>query len=139
MAELTGVGYTLAIDLSSATSYTDVDVTSASESFNETLDTYFKLSDGGFPTNVVTSLDPQIDFVFKFDSTDALLQDLIELRWKLGSDRECTFEITDNASGNTITGAGVFTSIGTTREVATVVEVPVTMKLKGQPTIAATT
>lgn len=135
---ITGVGYTFGIDPTDSTTYVEADVTSVGESMNEVIDTFYRLSQGGFADNVVTGLDPEFALIFKFDKDDALMPDIISKRLKLLDDRNVGYEIIDNASGNTITGSGVLTSIGTTREVATVIELPVTMKLRGAPTITAT-
>ena len=136
---VTGVGYTFSIDPTDATTYAEVDVVSVGESMNETVDTFYRLSQEGYADNVVTGLDPEFAFVFKFEETDTLMVDITEKRFKLLDDRNVGYQIVDNATGNTITGSGVLTSIGTTRTVQAVVEVPVTMKLRGKPTIAATT
>ena len=138
MAYMTGAGYTIGLDLADTTTYVDVDVVSVDESFNETVDTFYKLADGGFATNVVTALDPEFGLVFKFDNTDTLLEGILEKRFKLGTDRNVGFEIVDNATGNTITGSGVLTSISDPRTVDAVIEVSVSMKLRGAPTIAPT-
>lgn len=138
MGFLTGVGYTFSIDLTDATTYVEVDVNSVGESMNETIDTFYRLSQEGFPDNVVTALDPEFALVFKFNDTDVTMDGIVEKRLQIGTDRNVGYQIIDNATGNTITGSGVLTSIGTTREVGTVVEVPVTMKLRGKPTITVT-
>lgn len=138
MSFVTGVGYTFSIDPTDATTYVEVDVNSVGESMNETVDTFYRLSQEGFPDNVVTAVDPEFALVFKFDSADATLKAIVEKRLKVKDDRNVGYEIVDNGTGNTITGSGVLTSIGTTREVGTVVEVPVTMKLRGKPTITVT-
>lgn len=138
MGFLTGVGYTFSIDLTDATTYVEVDVNSVGESMNETIDTFYRLSQEGFPDNVVTALDPEFALVFKFNDTDVTMDGIVEKRLQIGTDRNVGYQIIDNATGNTITGSGVLTSIGTTREVGTVIEVPVTMKLRGKPTITVT-
>ena len=139
MAFITGAGYQFQADLSdAATTYVDIEANSVDESMNEVVDTFYKLSDGGFATNVVTALDPEFALVFKFESTDTTLDSITEKRFKLGADRNFSLKIIDNATGNTITADAVFTSIGTTRTVEAVVEVPVTVKLRGEPTITAT-
>lgn len=135
---ITGVGYAFGIDPTDATTYVSADVTSVGESMNEVLDTFYRLSQEGFPDNVVTAVDPEFALIFKFDKDDPLMPLIIAKRLKVLTDRNVGYQIIDNASGNTITGSGVLTSIGTTREVQTVIEVPVTMKLRGKPTITAT-
>lgn len=135
---LTGVGYTFSIDPDDSTTYVECDVISVGESMNETVDTFYRLSQAGFPDNVVTSLDPEFALVFKFDEENTLIKSIAEKRLKLGSDRNVGYQIIDNATGNTITGSGVLTSIGTTRTVQAVIEIPVSMKLRGKPTIAVT-
>lgn len=139
MAFITGAGYQFQADLSdAATTYVDIDAISVDESMNEVVDTFYKLSDGGYATSVVTALDPEFSLVFKFDSTDTTMDSILEKRLKLGTDRNFSLKIIDNATGNTITGDAVFTAIGSPRTVEAVVEVSVSVKLRGEPTIAAT-
>lgn len=138
MAYKTGQGYTLALDLtdSETPTYVDVDVINVDEAFNEVVDTFYKLGDGGFATNVVTALDPEYSFVFKFDDADATLDGILQKRLTLLTDRNVAYQITDNATSEVITGSAVLTSIGSPRNVEAVVEVSVSMKLRGAPTIA---
>ena len=137
MAYVTGAGFKVEADLSDAgTTYVEIEAISVDESMNEAVDTFYKLSDGGFATNVVTAIDPEFSLVFKFDSADATLTSIAEKRLKLGTDRNFSLKITDNATTNEITADAVFTSIGTSRTVEAVVEVPVSIKLRGAPTIA---
>jgi len=138
MAYVTGAGYKISLDLTDSTTYVEVDLVSVDEAFNETVDTFYKLTEGGFATNVVTAIDPEFGMVYKFESTDTTLDGILEKRFKVGDGRNVGFEIIDNATGNTITGSGVLTSISDPRTVEAVVEVSVTMKLRGEPTIAAT-
>ena len=135
----TGAGYQFQADLSdAATTYVDIDATSVDESMNEVVDTFYKLSDGGFATSVVTALDPEFSLLFKFDESDTTMVSITEKRLKLGTDRNFSLKIIDNATGNTITADAVFTAIGTSRVAESVIEVPVTVKLRGAPSIAPT-
>jgi len=135
---LSGQGLTFGLDLAGGTSYTDLDVISVDESFGEIIDTFHKLSDGGFAHNEVVALDPEFGLVFKFDDNDAFMESLVELKWKKGTDRHAAFELVDNATGNTITGDCTITAISTSRTATAIVEVSVTIKLRGAPTIAPT-
>lgn len=135
----TGAGYQFQADLAdAATTYVDIDATSVDESMNEVVDTFYKLSDGGFATSVVTALDPEFSLLFKFDESDTTMVSITEKRLKLGTDRNFSLKIIDNATGNTITADAVFTAIGTSRVAESVIEVPVTVKLRGAPSIAPT-
>ena len=138
MAFLTGAGYQLKIDIADSTTYVAVDAINVDNSFNETVDTFYKLSDGGFATSVVTAIDPEFSVVLKFDSTDTLMTGILAKRYKVGADRNVGIEIIDDASGNTITGSAVLTSISDPRTVEAVIEISVSMKLRGAPVIAAT-
>lgn len=138
MAYLTGEGYQLGIDIADSTTYVTVDAISVDESFNETIDTFYKLGDGGFATSVVTAIDPEFSIVLKFESTDTLSSGILEKRFKVGDDRNVGLEIVDNATGNTITGSAVLTSISDPRVVESVIEISVSLKLRGEPTITET-
>ena len=136
---MTGQGYVFGLDLDDSTTYVEVDANSVDESMNEVVDTWFKLADGGFATSEVVALDPEFALVFKFqDATDVTLKGILEKRLKLGADRNVGFEIVDNATGNTITGSGTLTAISNSRVADLVIEVSVSMKLRGAPTITVT-
>lgn len=133
----TGAGYKLEIDLTGAgTTFVEVEVTNVDEAINETLDTFFRLSDGGFATNVVTAIDPQYTLTIKGDSTDTLITGIAKKRYKVGADRDFAYKITDNLTAEVITGDATFTAISSPKEVATVTTLTVVFKFVGAPTVA---
>lgn len=137
MAFITGAGYKVEVDLTdAATTYAEVEVVSVDESMNEIVDTFFRLSQGGYADNVVTAIDPEYSMVIKADSADSTITDIAKKRNKVGSDRNFSLKITDNMTSETVTVPAVFTSIGTSRTVEAVVEIPVSFKFRGEPTVA---
>ena len=135
MAFVTGAGYKVEVDLAdAATTYVQVDILNADESMNEVVDTFYRLSQGGFADNVVTAIDPEFSVVMKAESTDATIEAIASKRLTLN--RNFSLKITDNFTAEVITADAVFTSIGSTRTVDVVTEIPVTFKLRGEPTIA---
>lgn len=137
MAFVTGAGYKVEVDLSdAATTYVLVDAVSVDESMNEVVDTFFRLSQGGYADNVVTAIDPEYSMVVKAESDDVTIKAIAVKRNTVGADRNFSLKITDNYTGESVTVPAVFTAIGSSRTVEAVVEIPVSFKFRGEPTIA---
>ena len=137
MAFVTGAGYTVEVDLTdAATSYELIDFVSVDESMNEVVDTFFRLSQGGYADNVVTAIDPEYSGIVKAESTDTVISDIAKLRHSIGADRNFSLKITDNYTSESITVPAVFTSIGSSRTVEAVIEIPISIKFRGEPTVA---
>lgn len=127
---VTGVGYTIEIDVSGLDDFSDMQifcVTNVSESLNETTDTWFKLCKSGKASNKITSLDPQWDVTVKAEKTDLALSHLLSKKYS--TDRAVAIRIIDNLSNEKIEFIAEMTTISSTREVASVVELSVTFKL----------
>lgn len=137
MAFVTGAGYTIEVDLDdAATDYDLIDFVNVDESMNEVVDTFFRLSQGGYADNVVTAIDPEYSGVVKAESTDTVIIDIAKKRHSVGADRNFSLKITDNFTSESITVPAVFTSIGSSRTVEAVTEIPISMKFRGEPTVA---
>jgi len=107
-------------------------------SFNETIDTFFRLCDEGYAQNVLTGIDLQFDLTVKGESTNTALNSILGIRYDIDKRNENVFiRITDNFTSEIITITGVFTAITDPREIGTAIEFALTFKSKGKPTISA--
>lgn len=130
MGKITGQGYLLQIDVSitqDGSAYVDVDPISVGESLNEAVDTYFKLSKGGFASNKVVSLDPQWDVTIKAETENNGLAFIVSKRFAIA--RGVKIRITDNLTNEIISFDAELTAIGSTREIGSVIELPIAFKL----------
>lgn len=135
MGYVTGVDYKFEIDPTNVgTTYTELNIVTSDEAMNETTDTFYRIVDDGFSTNVVTAIDPQFTITIKADSTDTTLNALLDKKYTLTRGVKC--KITDNISAEVVTFGGVITNFGTPRNVGSVTEVSMTIKMTGKPTIA---
>lgn len=140
MSYKNGIGITLSIDADQLLAtpldtpdMQELDIIELSQSFNETVDTFYKLSDEGYATSKVVGLDPELGFTIKYDSADTTATSLYAKRF--GVERTFPFEIADPITGETIAFNGEVTSISDTRNIENVVEFSFTLKLQGKPTI----
>ena len=125
--KITGKGYKVELAPIGTQDYVEICATSVGEALNEAVDTYFKLCKAGLASNAVVSIDPQWDLTVKAERGDAGLSLVIGKR--LSTDRGVAVRITDNLSNERITFDGELVSIGSTREIGTVVEVAIGIKL----------
>jgi hypothetical protein len=70
----------------------------------------------------------------KADSSDTVLNALLDKKYTISRSVKC--KITDNITAEVVTFGGVITNFGTPRNVGTVTEVSLTIKMTGKPTIA---
>lgn len=135
MPYVTGVDYKFEIDPTNVgTTYTELNIVTADEAMNETTDTFYRIIDDGFSTNVITSIDPQFTVAIKADSSDTVLNALLDKKYTLSRSVKC--KITDNINAEVVTFSGVITNFGTPRTVGSVTEVSMTIKMTGKPTVA---
>ena len=142
MAHQNGIGLEFKIDAdqllatpTATPNFTELNVIEVSNSFNETVDSFYKLNNEGYANNVVTALDPEFGITIKYDADDTVGNNLYAKRF--GTARTFPFEITDPITSETIAFDGTVTSISDTRNVDSVVEFSMTIKLNGKPTITA--
>lgn len=102
-------------------------VTTANDALNEIVDTFHRLCDGGLSSNKVTGLDPQFDIAVKGDKLDTVLQAILGIRFT--TERTYPFKITDPFTDEIIDFNGEITAISSVREIGTVIEFSITIKL----------
>ena len=140
MKHKNGIGLTLSIDAdqlldtpTGTPDFQELQIIDVSNGFNETVDTFYKLNNEGYANNVVTALDPEFGITIKYDADDTVGNNLYAKRFS--TDRTFPFEMSDPVTEETVAFDGTMTSVSDTRNVGSVVEFSMTIKLNGKPTI----
>ena len=127
MAFQSGAGFVFSVDIGAGP--VELETTGVSESINEVIDTFYLLSNSGMASNSVVGIDPQFDVTVKLNVGDVVFEFLYALRYT--TDRTVPIAITDNtvSPAQTLTFSGELTSFPATRDVAGVVEFPLSFKV----------